>query len=355
MKFRSWWLAIPILILLGGICVVIIRSGEESGNDNSRESPKSTVHKRSDGRKQEKTRHTLKMPLVSRFGREGKLPELTDEQVARFLEERNRNPESLLAVFRLKGDLSLLHEAAKAFPDHPMVQLELAMSGATPEEKQLALEAFRKLQPNDSMGDYLAALFLLRQGKPEEAFKELSQAESHSGFGEGSDRLIQSSEDAFVSAGYGVTEAKCAALLDRPRTQTMTLNQLTGILSGLHQQYLQEGDSASAEAVFRMGLSLSRKVRDQSKLLLDDLVGVSMESRFLKQLPVETELPGSGQTAASRLEELTAQRQELSALAEKSAMALAEMSEGEVLTYIKRVGQDGEVKALEWLNEKQGR
>jgi len=291
--------------------------------------------------------------------------------VARFLADSHRNPEALLTVSRLKEDLSLLREAAKEFPDHALVQLELALRGATPKEKQQALESFRKLAPDNALGDYLAAsdhfgMGLLpglamglppglpsggAQGQPADALEELAAVESHPGFGVRSPGQIQSAEDLFRSAGYGLLEAKAAALLGQPQTQTMALFKLSAHLAILQRQYLAAGDDESAQAVLQTGLALSRRLRGESSLLFDDIMGIAIETCLLRLMPKDSTVPGSGQAAADRLDALTAEKQEISELAKQSLPVLDAMSESEVLTYLQHLDQDGELKALRWLQQ----
>ena len=344
-----------ILIVLAGVCVMLLRRGAEDSTGSSDQNLRragNNAARTDPAVKSPKQPHVATItPLVSPVSGKVKLPELTDEQVARFLADSHRNPEALLAVFRIKEDLSLLREAAESFPDHAMVQLELAMRGETSEEKQKALESFRKLEPNNALGDCLAALFHFERGQPEEALEELAGAESHPGFGARSPVQIQTAEDLFRTAGYGLLEAKAAALLGQPRTLTIALSKLSGRLAGLHREYTMAGDGESAQAVLQTGLSLSRRLRGEARLLLDDIVGIAMETRFLKQLPEDATMPGSGQTVADRLKALDTERLEILELAKQSLLVLDDMSESEVLSYLKHLDQDGELKALHWLEQ----
>ena len=353
MKYRSWCLGLLILIVLAGVCVVLLRPGAEDATGSPERNLRG--HNAAGTRpaaKNPNRSHTATItPLVSPVLGKAKLPALTDEQVARFLADSHRNPEALLTVSRLKEDLSLLREAAASFPNHALVQLDLALRGATPDEKQQALEAFRKLAPDDALGDYLAALDHCERGQQAETLKDLAGVESHPGFGVRSPGQIQCAEDLYRSAGYGLLEAKAAALLGQPRTQTVMLNMLSGKLAILHQQYIAAGDDESARTVFQMGLSLSRRLRGESRSLTDYFVGNFMESRFLKQVPEDATLPGSRQTAAARLDALTAEGLEISDLAKQSLRTLGDMSEREVLSYLKHLDQEGELKALRWLQQ----
>ena len=310
--------------------------------------------------------------LVSPLAAKVRLPELTDEQVTRFLADNHRSAQALLTVSRLKGDLALLREAATSFPDDALVQLELALRGATADEKHEALEAFRKLAPSDAVGDYLAALahfggglgagIALKlppgiasasntQGQLAEALEDLAGAASHPVFGVDVTDQIQNAEDLYRGAGYGLLEAKAAALLGQPRTQTATLVMMAGNLVMLYHKYTAAKDDESARTVCQMGLSLSHRLRDESRLLFDDIMGIMIETRLLKQLPEDSTVPESGQSAAARLDALATENEEISDLAKQSLAVLDAMSESEVLTYLQHLNHDGELKALRWLQQ----
>ncbi len=143
------------------------------------------------------------------------------------------------------------------------------------------------------------------------------------------------------------------ALLAVAVTSTMPLSQLAGKLAELQGQHLQAGDPASADALCKTGLSPATKVRGDSKLLINDLVGMAIESRFLKQLPPDTIAPGTNQTAAARLQSIIDERKQISTLTGKSTQFQSSMSENDFIAYLKQVNQVGELKALRSLEENQ--
>lgn len=379
MKYRKWWLGLLIVILVAGAGFMLLRRGAEDGGTlpegNARGHNTASTGKAKNPKRPHKATITR---LVSQVPGKVILPEVSAEQVERFLTDNHRSAEALLTASRLKDDLSLLREAAAAFPGHALVQLELALRGQTPDEKQQALEAFRKLAPDNAVGDYLAALAHFgrggpglaiglppglpglppglpnagAQGQPEEALEDLAGVEAHPGFGVRSPEQIQSAEDLYRSAGYGLLEAKAAALLGQPRTLTLALNKLSGNLAMLHQKHIAAGDAESAQTMLQMGLALSRRLRGESRLLIDDFVGNFMETRLLKQVPEDAAMPGGGQTASARIEALTNEQQEISELAKQCLPVLEAMTESEVLTYLQHLNQDGELKALRWLQQK---
>jgi len=345
------------VMLATGIGFCLISCDGKSGTkdagkqaDAKHEAPKGTKHKRPP-KKPEKPNVKVELPPLPVMGQRGKLPTLTDEQLDRFLTDSHRNALALLAAYRIKGDIALLREAAAAFPDHAGVQLEMALRGTTPEEKSQALDRFRKLEPDNSLGDYLSAFLHFQQGNAEEALKDMSMAASHAKFTTHRPDVIQCVEDAYLSAGHSLSEARGAAMFGQPATTAMPMSMLAGKLAELHGQHLQSGDTESAGAIYNMGMSLVANMRGESKLLIHDLVAMAMESRFLKQLPPESMVPGTNQTVAARLEAIDVERKQISALTGKSVQLQSTMGENNFLAYLKRVNEEGELNALRSLDE----
>lgn len=343
--------------------VVLIGWTVLRSDDTRKEVRKSTADAKPDSRKSSKPKRPkdkklphpppkVELPPILRLG---KIPQLTDEQMDRFLTDNRRSPAAMLAAYRIKGDIALLREAAAAHPEHAGIQLEMALRGGTPEEKRNALELFRKLEPDNALGDYLSASFHFQQGNVEEALKDVSLADSRSKFDNHQSDATQCVEDAYLSAGKSLAEARCAAMFGMPVSSTMSLNMLAGKLSEIQGQHLQAGDTASAEAICKTGLTLATKARGDSKLLINDLIGMSIEARFLKPLPPEAVVPGTNQTAATRLQTITDERQKISALTGKSTQLQSTMSENDFIAYLKMVNQVGELNALRSLEENQGR
>lgn len=358
MKIRVWWLGIVALLAVAVIGWTVITSGDGKKEDSisqtgSKKDPrKTTKQKRPKDKKPASPHPKPELPPILRLG---KLPQLTDEQLDRFLTDNRRSPAALLAAYRIKEDISLLREAAAAYPEHPGVQLQMALRGGTPDEKQKALELFRKLEPDNSLGDYLSASFHFQQGNAEEGLKEVSLADSRAKFENHHADTAQYVEDAYLSAGQSLAEARCAAMFGQPMLTTMPLSLLAGKLSDLQGQHLQAGDTASADAIYKMGISLATKVRGDSKLLINDLVGMAIESRFLKQLPPDSIVPGTNLTATARLQTIVDERKQISALTGKSTQLQSSMSENDFLAYMKQVTRIGELKALRQLEENQGK
>ena len=293
------------------------------------------------------------MPLT-RMLRDGQPLKLNAEQLARYLQDNRGSAEALLTVSRLTGNLESLRQAARTFPNDPRVQLELAMRGETAEERRQALNAFRQADPGNALGDYLSALDNFSQGQPDAAVQDLLQADSHTQFDDHSLEMILSSEEAYLSAGYSAAEAKTAAMLGFQPRQAAPLVELSKAISDLQRQYTQQGDTESAQAVVQLGLALGQKQQSESRFLIDGLVGMSIEKRFLSQMPAATVIGANGQTASARLAAIQTRKEEIGRIVASQETLFSSLNESEAVAYFDRLKLYGEAEAMRWLKQKRG-
>lgn len=87
----------------------------------------------------------------------GQHARLTPAEIDAYLARHGRDAPSLVVASRLTDDLTLLREAIKAAPGDALGHLELALRSEDPVEKKAAVEAFRALQPDNPLGNYLGA------------------------------------------------------------------------------------------------------------------------------------------------------------------------------------------------------
>lgn len=293
------------------------------------------------------------MPLA-RMLRDGQPLKLNAEQLARYLQDNRGSAEALLTVSRLTGNLESLRQAARTFPNDPRVQLELAMRGETAEERRQALNAFRQADPENALGDYLSALDNFYQGQSDAAVQDLLQADSHTQFDDHALQMLQSSEEAYLSAGYSAAEAKVAAMLGFQPRQTKPLMELSKVISDLQRQYTQQGDTESAQALGQLGLALGQKQQSESPFLIDNLVGMATEKRFLSKMPSAMVIGANGQTASARLTAIQTRKEEMQSIVGSVEPLLSSLNENEAVAYFDRLKLYGEPEALRWLKQKHG-
>lgn len=279
---------------------------------------------------------------------------LTPEQAEAYLQQNKRSAEALLAAARLTGNLGLVREAAEKFPNDPRVQLDLALRGETPEEKRKALDAFRQLARDNPLGDYLSALDHFKSGRTDDGVKDLLQVGGKNRLQDYTLDHAQSAEEAFLSAGHGVLESKAAGMFGVLLPHMQSLRDLGTQMAELQKQYAQAGDSTSAQAVGQMGLNLAWQMEGQSgRTLLGELVGMSLERKFLASQAPDSPFGSDGRMVRDRLAELDAHRQSIRELTPFTEM-LPRLPEREALIYFDRVKLHGELDALRWLKNKHG-
>lgn len=224
---------------------------------------------------------------LARLLKETQLFKLTPAQLSKYLSENQGNAEALLAVFRLTGDMSSLLQAANQFPNDPQVQLQLALNSSDATERRRGIDALRKNDPDNALGDYLSALDHFRAGRTEAALNDLVAAADKTTLDYYALSALQASEEAYMAAGYSVAEAKAAAMLGFPLPQFKPLQDLSKQMSELQNRYLQMGDRTSAQTVADMGINLGRQAQD-GQFVIDGLVGASIEKKFLGLLDPAT-------------------------------------------------------------------
>lgn len=139
-------------------------------------------------------------------------------------------------------------------------------------------------------------------------------------------------------------------------TELATFKNLAQDIADLQKQYLDAGDTGSAERLAQIGVALANRLDsgDGAKLLINQLVGIAIEPMVFKQLNqnVGYDFLG-GKTPQDRLAELKQQKLSLKDLAKSSERAvLANLTEAELLSYFDRQKVYGEVEAKRWLQQR---
>lgn len=135
------------------------------------------------------------------------------ETLDRHLAQQQRSAQSLLAAYRISGDIALLREAAGRFPDEPSVQLEMVMKGDSPAERRKALDALRAAGPENALADCFSALQHLKGDDLESAFKDLTAAAGKPGWNSYDDSKIHGAEVAYLAAGFSPPKPKLSPCL----------------------------------------------------------------------------------------------------------------------------------------------
>jgi len=158
-------------------------------------------------------------------------PKLTSQQAETYLKANHRSAASLLAAYRTTGDRGLLAEAMEKYPNDPQVGFEAAFSkNASPEERRQWLEALKRSDPSNALGNYLSALDLFKAGQTDQAVQELVAASGEVRSTRWTQAALTAATDRPFSpvwTNWPSSEARFKSLLNRsshccPRCRTRT-------------------------------------------------------------------------------------------------------------------------------------
>src|SRR5579859_2815091 len=187
-------------------------------------------------------------------------PKLTSQQAETYLKANHRSAASLLAAYRTTGDRGLLAEAMEKYPNDPQVGFEAAFSkNASPEERRQWLEALKRSDPSNALGNYLSALDLFKAGQTDQAVQELVAASGKAQFRDFTLDRIQDDFEAYLAAGYPVAEAYTISSRELLVPQLAQMKELGLDMIALAGAYRDSGDSASAQTVLEMAAALGQR------------------------------------------------------------------------------------------------
>ena len=279
----------------------------------------------------------------------GKVPQLSQLEVEAFLKNQGRSATNLLVASRLLKDIRFVREAARADPKEPALQLELALRGETREEKAAALAAFREAVPGNSLGDYLAAHQAFESGDAGAAGVALVQSLDNPLYADYTQKIIAGSEQAFLDAGYEPTAAAAAAMFSLTIEHVQPVMKVSESLKALQDEFIRTADFDAAEPTVIIGLTLGQRIQDQGPYMIDQLVGISIEKKFLQQLDPLTLAGPGGQTAGERMEALDAKALEVRSLTSAFTEKFATADTATQAQYVEKMKAEGEYAAMKWL------
>ena len=282
----------------------------------------------------------------------GKAQRLSQPEVEAFLKSQGRSAANLLVAGRMLNDLKYAREAAKAEPNNALPLLELALRGETPEERSAAIAAFRAAAPDNSLGDYLAADQAFRSGDTSAASEALLKSLESPRFITYDQAIVDSNEQAFLGAGYEPQAASFAAMDSVYISHLKAIHTVTENLVSLQAESIRAADFRAAEQTLAIGLTLGQRMQEQRPHFVEQMMGVSIEGRLLKQLDPLTPVGPGGQTAGGRIATIAARRLELEELARRFEPAFATADDATQAQLVSKMKDEGHLAAMRWLVEK---
>jgi hypothetical protein len=218
----------------------------------------------------------------------------------------------------VNGDKELLRQAVQKFPDNPFVLAAALTHDASPEQRRELIEQFKRAAPDNAMANYLAARDYIKD-QPELALKELTEAASKNGVHDFTIERIQGLEDIYLDAGYTPVEAKALAMAGVQLKSIVQLRQLGGDIAALQQQCAAAGNSAQAEILARMGLTLASDIaQGTGDTFIGQMSGARVERELLRALDSNATYDFLPQPINERLAHIEAQERAIREAANSS-------------------------------------
>ncbi|MEZ5302982.1 MAG: hypothetical protein R3F11_20430 [Verrucomicrobiales bacterium] len=276
---------------------------------------------------------------------EGPPPDFTG-----YLEAEGRSAEALIGAGLATGDNTLIAEAIAADPDNPQA-LFLGVSGeAGTEAERLAwANRLRALQPDNAYASYLLASEMLKAGDLSGMKRALQEAVAQGALNDFHAESMLAMEAAYLGAGEDLTTAKVRSTFGLPMSQ---LNHL-GKLSEALRTEMENAEPGAAAELRAAGASMGARLSQApSGLLISELVGLSVEARFLKGMADDAPT-GYGRPAAEVRQDIERQRAEITDLIRNNNEVMLEnLSPEELAHYAERTRVLGEREAQSWANRR---
>lgn len=275
---------------------------------------------------------------------------LTSAKIVEYLRRHGTNVETLLAT----GNRDCLRLAAELFPDDPRVQYAVITGDLFPESKREWLESFKQSAPDNSVANYLSAREYLRAGDRERGLQELTAAANKLHFNDYTLERWQNAEEALLSSGRSVVEAKIAAGISLQLPQLAVFKSLAQEMQAVQKEHLRAGDAASAETLARIGHGLAQQLSqgEGARPLINQLVGVAIDRIVLSPLPADSQPEFLARPIQQHIDALTDFRKNVRTLLPQFDAMLARGDAAEIISYFDRLKLQGEYKALEWLHRR---
>lgn len=283
-------------------------------------------------------------------------PKLSTGEIEAYLQQNKRSAENLLAAFRVSQDKAYLREAATAFPNDPAVQFAVVAFDVFPEQRRQWLDAFKRSSPDNAVAWYLSALDYFKTKQPDLAVQELGEATRKESFSAYANQTSQAVEEMYNLAGRPALESKFASTCGAPKPHLAQLKSLAGEMVQVQQQYQNQGDTASANSLAYMGLTLGNRLGAgaNNQSIIDQLVGIAIEKKVLGQLDATGSYDFLGRPVSEVTAEVDSQKQAIRQATVFKQQLVPSLNETDLVNYLDREKLYGEPAATAWLQAKYG-
>jgi hypothetical protein len=290
---------------------------------------------------------------------------VTHEQVESFLQANGRSAANLLAAYRAKREPALLKEAMKNFPNDPQVAFQVAeellmrpvnssSDFLTPDEQRQWLDAFKKSAPDNSLANYFSAINYFNAGQVDEGLKELSTA-SGKKLDSYHASQVEGRVEVFSAAGCSPAEAAAVGYSGALLPELSHLKELGQQMCDLASAYRQAGDTASAQTVLQMAVTLGRQyAAAPGDPFISQRAGMLIEQNALSAMDPNAPYGDNGQTVQDRLNQLEQQIAKAREMAHQAGALMPLLTPEDIINYKNRSLMFGEENAMQWVVSKYG-
>jgi RNA polymerase sigma factor (sigma-70 family) len=291
------------------------------------------------------------------LGRVADLRPLTPSQIEAFVEQRNRTAESLLAAYRACTNRVYLAEAAKNFPGDTDVQYEIVATRFFPNAQRQWIDAYKTSASADALPWYFSALEYFKRGDVDRAIKDLAVASSRANFGAEFAPTLNALEELHVSAGRATDEARIVAFQTCAQVpHLLPMRELAKEIQTASDRFRQQNDVKTAENLIAAGFALGGHLSagSGSQTVLNQLVGIAIERKFLQQLNPPDNRDPFGRPIPDVKAAIEEQQASLKQHAQTLMSFMPTLGDAELDAYMERVKLFGEASALAWLKSNRG-
>ena len=286
----------------------------------------------------------LKLVLAMMKGEVGPPQEPKDIDYEPFLAKHGATAVNLIAVFEKTGDRKWLARALDAFPNSPIVLMTalLERQEALPELRREWVDRLKLAEPTNPIAWIIASEMLFKEGRPAEAAAEAAAALERPGFYIYASERIAAARALFEYQGIDplISELLGMASLRLP---LMSIAQASskGLESWKNAEGTSQRDIDEAARIQR-GLGRMFQTPEAARILIGQLVGISIETKGLSSLPADAQ--------EKRKAELEATKAEIHDLISVPVEGIVEQDTAVLKEYLNRMRTDGELSTRRWLN-----
>lgn len=290
-------------------------------------------------------------------------PGPTEEEIARFLAKHGETPANLVAAFEGTGDRRWLERALELFPSSPLVlmkAIDATGDKSSPKEgeayqagsEKLALiDRFKAADPNNPVPWILAAQELFKAKQATEGVAEIRAALERPAFYIYANERMDASQRLYEGLGLGQLEASALAMFGLTLPHMQAAQQASRGLMEWQKSAAESGDAASSSDALRLTYELGRTFAtpEASRLLIGQLVGLSMEKRALEAIPSDSQPEWLTVDRTQRLADIEKEKQLVREVTANSESVLKSRDEQLLSEWLRRVRIESEISALNWL------